>query len=885
MLRPSIDSYRRLAEIFHDVLSEEAFDALLDRVADALADLLPYDTLTIYRADEANRLLVPVLSRDRWAQQVLSMTIPFGEGITGSAVDLREPLLVPQVQLDPRAIVIPGTPPEPEALISVPLVARGRVKGALNVYRLGDDAAFTEEELELATRFGDAVALALDNAEVRARLERQAQTDSLTGLYNYRYFHEHLRAELARALRSHQPVAVLIIDLDDFKRVNDVYGHAVGDQVLVRIAELLTGAVRASDLVCRLGGEEFGILLPNCDAVRARGFAERLVRLLAETQFDVVGRITASIGITHAPEHALNPRELAAYAESAMMTAKAAGKSRVIVFGEAEDCRPDRTSDEDRDRRSIAHLKMLQSLVGKLNRLNDVAVIGETIIQELRALVEYHSGRVYLLDGERLVPIALRGEPGVDEEVDPDLLACQVGEGITGHVAATGRSVLIANSLDCPFAVHIPGTPVIEESIVAVPLCFSGRVTGVLLISKLGVDQFDDADVRLLEVLAGHASVALENARLYEAERREAARARESAEVARSLLALSRELAEADGLCEVLRRVAGASVSILGCQGASVWIQRERGNALELGAEAGSLGLEGVGRPAPAVEERVAARLCEREEPVVLEAGELVAFAPLLAQRGARCAVAPLHLDSGRLGLLAASWTGPLGEEPSSRTLALLAGIADQARLAIGNADNYESLEQTFVSTVEALATALEANDEYTSSHARSLTDMALRLGEELGLSPSGLKRLELGALFHDIGKIGIPSELLAKPGPLTASERAEVELHATLGERILAPIERLGDLRPIVRHCHENWDGTGYPDGLTGEAIPIESRIIRVCDSFHAMTADRPYRARLPRAEALQRLRDGAGTQFDPQIVAALLRLLSEKQALRAAS
>ena len=120
---------------------------------------------------------------------------------------------------------------EQEALISVPLVARGTVKGALNVYRIGPGATFTEEEFELAKRFGDA-ALALDNAQVRAVLELQAQTDSLTGLYNHRYFHERLRAELNRASRTHDPIAVLMLDIDDFKRVNDVHGHGIGDQVL-----------------------------------------------------------------------------------------------------------------------------------------------------------------------------------------------------------------------------------------------------------------------------------------------------------------------------------------------------------------------------------------------------------------------------------------------------------------------------------------------------------------------------------------------------------------------------------------------------------------------------------------------------------------------------
>ena len=129
---------------------------------------------------------------------------------------------------------MPGTPPDPEALITVPLVARGSLKGALNIYRIGEDASFDEDEFELARWFGDAAALALDNAQIRARLEHLAHTDSLTGLYNHRYFHERLRAELQRAGRAHDTVALLMLDIDDFKRVNDVCGHGEGDQVLVR---------------------------------------------------------------------------------------------------------------------------------------------------------------------------------------------------------------------------------------------------------------------------------------------------------------------------------------------------------------------------------------------------------------------------------------------------------------------------------------------------------------------------------------------------------------------------------------------------------------------------------------------------------------------------
>ena len=189
-------------------------------------------------------------------------------------------------------------------------------------------------------------------------------------------------------------------------------------------------------------------------------------------------------------------------------------------------------------------------------------------------------------------------------------------------------------------------------------------------------------------------------------------------------------------------------------------------------------------------------------------------------------AVAPITLDSGWAAIAIAL---DADDDLDERQLELLAGIAGQAKMALTNALSFASLERTFLSTVEALANALEAKDAYTSSHARWITDMALKVGEELGLEPTALKRVELGALFHDIGKIGIPAAILTKPGPLTEEERMLIETHPELGERILAPIEQLEHVRPIVRACHERFDGKGYPDHLEGEEIPLEARIIFV--------------------------------------------------------
>jgi diguanylate cyclase (GGDEF)-like protein len=978
------ESYRRLAEVFHEVLSEQSLEDLLDRIVVTLGDLMPYEALHIYEADEDRRVLVPLKARSQVYEDEIMRSRPrFGEGITGWAVENCRPVWTNRAHLDPRAVTVPGTPVEPEALISIPLVARGALKGALNIYRIGEDAEFAEHEFHLARSFGDAAALALDNAQIRARLEHLAQTDSLTGLYNHRYFHERLRSELTRASRSHDTVAVLMFDLDDFKRVNDVYGHGVGDQLLIQVARVARDTVRGSDVVCRIGGEEFAVIMPSCDAGDALGLASRLSEALHDVDVEPAGRITVSMGVAQGPEHAMNPRELVSCAEAAMMTAKARGKNQSVVYDDGPTERPSAAALAGRDVRSIAHLKMLQSLAGKLNRLNDVAQIGSTIATELRLLIDYHNCRVVLRHGDELRPIAFVGD--ADEAIGntSDAYTQRVGVGVTGRAVERGEALLIPNALECDFAFRIPGTDELEESLAVVPLRYGSRVTGAIVISKLGVNQFDEDDVRLLEVLAGQASVALENARLYEQQRREAegakalltfagelsrahsvdeiqnlaveaatrifetsrasiwigdecvshagdpvsdgvsvpvdsgddehgrvvvdvpyldedrdrllasfgyqlsvalqkarlyGRHREAAEIANALLDASRDLATAESPEEVLARSVEVTARVLATDRASLWIQEE--------VEPRDLvGRASIGYPAetdPASGRRYPAALAhkwlERAEPFVLEPEDFGEFTAVPPANIDRYVVAPLRLEGGRVGALIAT----VGDRfVVDRQLRLLAGLAHQAKLAIESAEHFEGLERTFVSTVATLANALEANDEYTSSHARWISDMALLVGRELALDRDALKRLELGALFHDIGKIGIPSEILQKPGPLTNEEFEIVKAHPELGERILAPIERLADVRPIVRACHERWDGGGYPDGKAGEEIPVEARIVLVCDAFHAMVTDRPYRGRMPRAEAVERLVESAGTQFDPTVVKAFVRLFEANDVL----
>jgi HD-GYP domain-containing protein (c-di-GMP phosphodiesterase class II) len=171
----------------------------------------------------------------------------------------------------------------------------------------------------------------------------------------------------------------------------------------------------------------------------------------------------------------------------------------------------------------------------------------------------------------------------------------------------------------------------------------------------------------------------------------------------------------------------------------------------------------------------------------------------------------------------------------------------------------------------------VEADDAYTGSHSRHVVDLVLAVSDELRLSPADRRNAEFVALLHDVGKIRIPGEIINKPGPLDADERALIETHTIEGERMLEQVGGLiGHVGRLVRSCHERWDGDGYPDGLAGEGIPLIARIVCACDAYSAMTTDRPYRAARTKDEALAELQRCAGTHFDPDVVSAIVSIES---------
>lgn len=237
----------------------------------------------------------------------------------------------------------------------------------------------------------------------------------------------------------------------------------------------------------------------------------------------------------------------------------------------------------------------------------------------------------------------------------------------------------------------------------------------------------------------------------------------------------------------------------------------------------------------------------------------------------------PLHLSDGRLYGTLCAISHTANPELGQRDVDLMSFLAEvlAERLEHDELTAERQRAESELAGIRALMAALEARDQYTGEHSQTVVDLASKIARQLDLSEPELREVEQIALLHDIGKVGMPDALLQKEGPLNDEEWELMRQHPDLGARILAGTTSLGHLAPGVRAEHERWDGSGYPDGLRGEQIPIASRITLVCDAYHAMTSDRPYRQAMPVKDAIRELRANAGTQFDPRIVETLTLIL----------
>jgi len=526
--------------------------------------------------------------------------------------------------------------------------------------------------------------------------------------------------------------------------------------------------------------------------------------------------------------------------------------------------------------RARARARQDEALVRAARALNASLELGEvlrTLSREAALAVDAEITGVYLGNAET-GGTATAGHNVADSWHG---LTVAAGEGAAGQVLATGK-VFITNDYHRDTAVPDHQELSQFRAAVAVPMAWNDELKGALSVGWTQLRRIDAEDVRTLEAIADLATVACCNAETYE-EVQQAARTD-------ALTGLLNHGAMQVRLREEIAR-AQRDGTVLSCVILDLDDFKRVNDSR--GHQAGDELLRGVA-------DLLRAELRPYDQVARYGGDEFVLLLPG-SDEAAACQVAERVRDSvaaeaepgsrlelaGACSLGVAQWHEPLDApallEHADRAL-LLAKRTGKGRVAVANADIERELallhaDRGSPAAVQALAAAIEERDHYTREHSDQVVHMARGVAMILGLATAKVERIAHAALLHDVGKLGVPHEILHKRGPLTEEEWAVMAEHPVAGERILLRLPELAPIAPIVRHEHEHWDGSGYPDRLRGHNIPIGSRIILACDAYEAMTTPRPYRPAMSREEAIDQLRAGSGTTYDPDVVDALLDLL----------
>jgi diguanylate cyclase (GGDEF)-like protein/putative nucleotidyltransferase with HDIG domain len=670
-------------------------------------------------------------------------------------------------------------------------------------------------------------------------LRHKSRTDPKTGLLNSERLREVLGEEIAGGVRRGRPVAVVMLDLDHLRQANNRFGHLAGDQLIRGVADVLAEEAGTTGMAARFGGEEFCVVLPGRDLHEAEDCAERIRARVQASVWNLRDggqelRLTISAGIAVLPEHGDSVDALLAAADAAVYDAKLGGRNRVRVALPPG-----------------ARVALQQPAPSELRAAAAPTAAPDDASAADAALL--FGADLHAVEPEPAVaPAAPASKPASSRLVLPLL-----------GVLVAALVLVLAVSSTAPIATR--------------PLLFGLLIAAVVLLDLVPIDIFERAHT------SPGAVFTLALAFLFGAPGPLAAEA---------IAALPWLRAPNRSLRVVFDLVA---LGLAGAAAATTWqllAGHSAGSLLVAGAASGFgyylvnmvllsvvMGLSEGQAPIAAWRERLAWLwphylgygflggmfvLAER----YLGAITLLLFVfPVLmlwvAQRQyvarSRTSVAELRRNAAEL------------EGANERLRGLL---ADNQRL-LGR------MHRSYLSTITSLARTIEAKDPYTGGHTERVANIATVLAAELGFDESSVRAVNVGAVIHDIGKIGVPDSILLKRGGLTPDERSEIERHPEISSYIVADLELPAEVKQMVRSHHERYDGGGYPDGMAGEEIPLAARILTVADSLDAMISDRPYRKALTVDVALTEIERHTGTQFCPRVVAALRRCISRDPAL----
>ena len=510
----------------------------------------------------------------------------------------------------------------------------------------------------------------------------------------------------------------------------------------------------------------------------------------------------------------------------------------------------------------IAHLGSVDDVVNGLSRI-------------LKRTVKSRWAAVYLLDREHrdFLPARISGLPARYVSLFRDMPLNPEQIPLIKNLLRKRQHLLISETSNSELLTADFRRLLQHLTLLAVPMVVRNQVIGAVFVARSdSYPPFSAEEIAIIREMVSHAALAVSHIRLFDESLDMAVEMARRVDVILTLDEINKAISSSLSPTTIIETAMEQIERIIQCELVAM-LEEQHGTLVVMAVRARGIIIPASLQPGKNVRGRCLACTAFREGesgylPSLSMAPHLSPVDRALANAGIQSAIAiPLIAKETTRGVLL------LGDTSAGQFMRedafTIEKIAGQMAVALGNARHYEEMHSLFINTVASLANAIDAKSPWTKGHSERVMRLSAIIGREMGLSEEQVERVRLGGLLHDIGKIGIIEALLEKPALLSEDEFPPMRLHPEKGVAILSPIEQLHDVLPGILSHHERIDGSGYPQGLTGNAIPLEARIIAVADSFDAIVSARPYKSALTPHQALRELEKGVGKQFDARVVA----------------
>lgn len=684
-------------------------------------------------------------------------------------------------------------------------------------------------------------------------LERKTEIDLKTGLFNHEYFKKHLSNELARANRFDRPISVILADLDLLRNINNTYGHLAGDDVLIGIAHAMKNAVREYDVVCRFGGEEFAILLPETTIAQAFERAEIIRKKVEELEFSISTsitpiKVTISLGVAHRENFSQSQEEIIHNADLALYHSKLSGRNRTFAF--TNDTYLDLV---DTSKETVhAHSQPINAPVASENLLLKDS--------------NHHISQPEPAATTTEKPAA----PTEDSQAQPQKeMKPKAGSHYAVTIFISGLALLAILSTTAltywmPFKMTSPAFDWLGLIMIASMIILS-EIFSIDLYARQSSISTSAIPILVAYLLFGTLGIVLASMVLaisllikfrspFNRFVFNLSNHLLSGTLIVSLVSLTgRSFLDLPAIYQVGTSILAAGILYF----VTTWMVA-LGMGLDLKQPIRQLWNEQFSWLAP----------------YYLGIG-LITYALIFGYKHDH--ITGLLLMTVPMFLLRISQMQYI-----ERTRDVVTELRDKNQILKKTSQEISDLNEGLLVTLSEI---IDLRDPYVLGHSKQVSTYAANIAKQIGLNDKQSELIRKAGLLHDIGKLGIPTEILGKPGKLTRAEYETVKEHASLGGDLVKNSPSLRPIAQIIRHHHERYDGNGYPDRIAGSRISIEARIVAVADAMEAMTSDRPYRKALKPEKVQAELMKHSGTQFDPLVVDAAIKVLGQIQENKSAN